>query len=93
MSALMKYWNDPKTLAKIGERMGPVAADTAAAPQPQAAAAASMPEINNLLDAAKWVFQPGTSAGTESSTWLWQVQESECIVVHQNCVMLQAWRS
>ncbi|BDA42610.1 probable Myotrophin at C-terminar half [Coccomyxa sp. Obi] len=53
MSALMKYWNDPKTLAKIGERMGPVAEGAAAAPQPQAAAAASMPEINNLLDAAK----------------------------------------
>ena len=32
MSALMKYWNDPKTLAKIGERMGPVAANAAAAP-------------------------------------------------------------
>lgn len=54
MQALMKYWNDPKTLAAIGERMGDVSSVAAPAPGPaSAAAAAPAPEINNLLDAAK----------------------------------------
>lgn len=54
MQAMMKYWNDPKVLAKIGERMG----DVSAAAQPRDVSAASpavppAPEIENLLDAAK----------------------------------------
>ena len=55
MQAMMKYWNDPKVLAKIGERMGDVSA--AAAPGAASAASASAPpapEIDNLLDAAKY---------------------------------------
>lgn len=60
MSALMKYWNDPAMLAKIGERLGDVnpaaaAAGPATAPVGQPAASANTPEINNLLDAAKCV--------------------------------------
>ena len=59
MQALMKYWNDPKTLAKIGERMGDVSDVAAPAPGPaSAAAAAPAPEINNLLDAAKCAVEP-----------------------------------
>lgn len=62
MQAMMKYWNDPKVLAKIGERMGDIptsapaqgAATSAAAPA--AAAQAPAPEINNLLDAAKCAY-------------------------------------
>ena len=52
MQAMMKYWNDPKILAKIGKRMGDV---SATAPAGAAAAPASppAPEIDNLLDAAK----------------------------------------
>ncbi|KAK9909900.1 hypothetical protein WJX75_009203 [Coccomyxa subellipsoidea] len=56
MGALMKYWNDPATLAKIGERMGSAGdpqAAVAATAQRQAPNPASIPEINNLLDAAK----------------------------------------
>jgi hypothetical protein len=56
MGALMKYWNDPATLAKIGERMGSAGdpqAAVAATAQRQAPSPASIPEINNLLDAAK----------------------------------------
>ena len=50
MQALMKYWNDPATLAKLGERLG----DVEAAPAPGIASAAPpAPEINTLLDAAK----------------------------------------
>ena len=60
MQAMMKYWNDPKVLAKIGERMGDIptgapAQGAAAAAAPTAAAQAPAPEINNLLDAAKCV--------------------------------------
>ena len=51
MQALMKYWNDPDTLAKIGERLGDV--EAAAAPAAPASAAPPAPEINTLLDAAK----------------------------------------
>ena len=52
MQAMMKYWNDPKVLAKIGERMGDVSAAAAPGAAP-AAAAPSAPEIDNLLDAAR----------------------------------------
>ena len=58
MQAMMKYWNDPKVLAKIGERMGDIptsapAEGAAAAAAPAAAAHAPAPEINDLRDAAK----------------------------------------
>lgn len=52
MQALMKYWNDPKTLAKIGQRLGDISPASAGAAASQAAAPPA-PEINNLLDAAK----------------------------------------
>ncbi|KAG2422652.1 hypothetical protein HXX76_015889 [Chlamydomonas incerta] len=66
MQALMKYYNDPAFLAKLGEKLGDVApgggAPPAAAvrPPPMAAAAAAAaapaeaPEINNIRDAAKY---------------------------------------
>ncbi|KAK9816856.1 hypothetical protein WJX72_006215 [[Myrmecia] bisecta] len=50
MAAFQKYFQDPKVLAKIGEKMGPPPGVAAAAP-PQAAPSQ---EINNLLDAAKY---------------------------------------
>ncbi len=53
MQAMMKYWNDPKVLAKIGERMGDVSAAAAPGAAP-AAAAPPAPEIDNLLDAARY---------------------------------------
>ena len=52
MQAMMKYWNDPKVLAKIGERMGDVSAAAGSGAAP-AASAPPIPEIDNLLDAAK----------------------------------------
>ena len=51
MGAMMKYWNDPKVLAKIGEKMGQV--PQAAAAQSPAAPTASAPEVTSLLDAAR----------------------------------------
>lgn len=67
MQAMMKYWNDPKVLAKIGERMGdiptsaPAEGAAAAAAAPAAAAQAPAPEINDLRDAAKCACSaPGT---------------------------------
>ena len=59
MGALMKYWNDPTWLSKVGGKLGDVTAATAAA---QGAAApaqaprigpAAPPEVNTLFDAAK----------------------------------------
>eukprot|EP00884_Botryococcus_braunii_P019555 jgi/Botrbrau1/6283/Bobra.0129s0028.1 len=59
MAAMMKYWNDPATLAKLGEKMGDVQSlvaqsvptgQAAGAPSPSAA---PVPEINSLVDAAK----------------------------------------
>ena len=52
MQAMMKYWNDPNVLAKIGERMGDVSGAAASGTAP-AASAAPAPEIDNLLDAAR----------------------------------------
>ena len=60
MQAMMKYWNDPKVLAKIGERMGDLSAVAASGEAPTAsgtapaASAAPAPEIDNLLDAARY---------------------------------------
>ncbi|CAG9460628.1 unnamed protein product [Pedinophyceae sp. YPF-701] len=52
MGAIMKYYNDPKWVAKIAAAVGsPGAAPEAAAAAPAAAAAA--PEVDNLIDAAK----------------------------------------
>ncbi|PNW70016.1 hypothetical protein CHLRE_17g702200v5 [Chlamydomonas reinhardtii] len=62
MQALMKYYNDPEFLAKLGDKLGDVApavgAPAAAVRPPPAAAAAAAPteapEINNIRDAAKY---------------------------------------
>lgn len=54
MQALMKYYNDPKMLAKLSSKLGDIplqAPGTAST----AAAAAAAPEITNLLEAAKYV--------------------------------------
>ncbi|KAL4451917.1 hypothetical protein ABPG75_007579 [Micractinium tetrahymenae] len=54
IGAMMKYMNDPRFLAKIGEKMGDVdpsllgGAPAAAAPPPPP------PEVNTILDAAKY---------------------------------------
>lgn len=45
MGAMMKYWNDPNMLAKLGQKIGDV---PQVAPQ-----APAEPEINDLLDAAR----------------------------------------
>ncbi len=101
MGALMKYWNDPATLAKIGERMGPVEAgagpaSAAPAAQAQAAPAASMPEINNLLDAAKcapWILVHACHLLLRCCSVMLKL-----VPVHGCCSLLdvtclQAWRS
>jgi hypothetical protein len=46
MGALMKYFNNPQILAKLGAKVGDVQMD--AAPQPPAE-----PEVNDLIDAAR----------------------------------------
>ena len=51
MAAMMKYMNDQTFLTKIGEKLGDVPA--AAAP-PTTAQQAAPPEINNILDAARY---------------------------------------
>ncbi len=55
MQAMMKYMNDPKWLAKVGEKLGDVnmsnGPGAAAAPPPQPAATA--PSITNLVEAAR----------------------------------------
>lgn len=56
-AAIMKYYNDPKILAKIGSRISDVvpAAGVAGEAAAGAATAGAAPiEINNLLDAAKY---------------------------------------
>lgn len=54
MQALMKYYNDPVWLAKLGSRLDGVAPDQ---PQqrPRPPPQAPPEEITSLLDAAKWV--------------------------------------
>ncbi|KIZ04150.1 Ankyrin repeat domain-containing protein 2 [Monoraphidium neglectum] len=61
MGALMKFWNDPKFLSKLGEKLGDVVPPAGAAPPAAAAAAAGapvtvpqVPDIDNLWDAAKY---------------------------------------
>jgi hypothetical protein len=57
MAAMMKYMNDPVFLTKIGEKLGDLPIDQAAAPAappPAAAPAAPAPEINSILDAARY---------------------------------------
>lgn len=54
MAAMMKYMNDPDFLGKIGAKLGD-AVPTTIAPTPAAAAApAPPPEVNNILDAARY---------------------------------------
>lgn len=53
MAAMMKYMNDPTFLAKIGEKLGDVPMTGEQQEQP-AAAAAAPPEINTILDAARY---------------------------------------
>lgn len=65
IQALMKYYNDPAFLAKLGSKLGDVSALTggAAAAAGAASPAAAMmgqpaaPEITNLLEAARYVQQ------------------------------------
>lgn len=72
MGAMMKYFNNPEMLRKLGEKLGPLpnmdgpppagAEAGAPAPAPAAAAAAGSPppqapappEVNDLLDAARY---------------------------------------
>jgi hypothetical protein len=54
--AMMKYWNDPNTLAKLGAKLGdiqPAAAPAAAAARPLPGYAPPAPEVTNLLEAAR----------------------------------------
>lgn len=53
MQAMMKYMNDPKWLAKVGEKLGDVDMPTGNVAAPASAPSASAPEISNLIDAAK----------------------------------------
>lgn len=58
MGALMKYWNDPTWLSKVGGKLGDVTADTAAkqgaaVPQAPRAGPTAPPEVKTLFDAAK----------------------------------------
>ena len=59
MGALMKYWNDPTWLSKVGGKLGDVTAATAASQgaavpaQAPRAGPAAPPEVNTLFDAAK----------------------------------------
>ena len=59
--ALMKYMNDEKVLNAFSRKLGDVlpvgaagAAAAAAAPAAAARPAGGAPEINNILDAARW---------------------------------------
>lgn len=54
MGAMMKYWNDPKVLAKIGEKMGQVPGQAAGGQSPAAPSAAAPPDVSSLLDAARY---------------------------------------
>ncbi len=63
--ALMKYWNSPEWLAKVGGKLGDVTAAAAGArgaPPPAPAAPAAAPEVNTLLDAATCARTPGRAA-------------------------------
>eukprot|EP01023_Acetabularia_acetabulum_P027823 TRINITY_DN26344_c0_g1_i1.p2 TRINITY_DN26344_c0_g1~~TRINITY_DN26344_c0_g1_i1.p2 ORF type:complete len:290 (-),score=69.25 TRINITY_DN26344_c0_g1_i1:425-1294(-) len=52
--AIFKYWNDPKMLAKLGEKMGDIAPALAQQTAPQIPSQRPPVEINTLLDAAKY---------------------------------------
>jgi len=52
MAAMMKYMNDQTFLTKIGEKLGDV--PMAASAPPTTAQQAAPPEINNILDAARY---------------------------------------
>ncbi|KAL4420240.1 hypothetical protein ABPG77_011064 [Micractinium sp. CCAP 211/92] len=54
MAAMMKYMNDPRFLAKIGEKMGDLDASMMGGAPAAAAAPPPPPEVNNILDAAKY---------------------------------------
>lgn len=51
MAAMMKYMNDPAFLSKIGEKLGDVPAPQA---PPQTPPPSQEPEINTILDAARY---------------------------------------
>lgn len=55
MQALMKYYNDPKWLAKLGSKLDGVAPEQPQGARPRPPPQAPPDEITNLLDAAKWV--------------------------------------
>ena len=49
--AMMKYYNDPEFLKKMAEKLGPI---PTAATMPPPRAPEDMPEVENLIDAAKF---------------------------------------
>jgi len=51
-AAMMKYYNDPEFLKKMSEKLGPIPASAAAPPPPRADE--DMPEVESLIDAAKF---------------------------------------
>ena len=64
---MKRFWNDPKTLAKLGEKLGDVVPPPGAVPPPPGAAAGAaagaprppitaqaLPDVDNLWDAAKY---------------------------------------
>ena len=51
--ALMKYYNDPGFLAKLGQKLGSVAPAAAGAGPAAAAPQQAPPEITDLLEAAR----------------------------------------
>ena len=54
MEAMMKYMNNPKWLAKVGEKLGDVDMSGGAAPAQATPRPAPQPqEINDILEAAK----------------------------------------
>lgn len=54
MAAMMRFMNDEKFLSKIGEKLGDVPMAAASAPPPTTAQQAAPPEINTILDAARY---------------------------------------
>lgn len=85
MAAMMKFMNDPKWLAKVGEKLGDVpmpAGGTAMPPEaaPSAMPSSKTPDINNILDAAKYL----------PSSYAYQAQSACCKSQKQRSFALQS---
>lgn len=67
MGALMKYWQDPEMLAKLGDKLGDIgpAAGAAAAANASAAPDAAN-EVSDLLSACRYAFSLLSNVGTAS---------------------------